>query len=198
MKQTDPQFKLRLPEELKVRIEAAAEEAKRSMNAEIVDRLESSFHDNSSLRLEEAERVVGVFMAFFTAAITSAQKVVERLPAEEQNEFIPAAIIKLMHHLFMGKGDSVEGFRILQALGPVLGLQSDGRTIEEKAANVDKLLERLKKTDYVQKNVGFLTHIINERDQVRGESGEDLSAKKEPTDTVRTSRKKVGAKKTAS
>jgi len=42
-KQTDPQYKLRLPAELKERIERAALENKRSMNAEIVHRLEESF-----------------------------------------------------------------------------------------------------------------------------------------------------------
>jgi hypothetical protein len=40
---TDPQYKLRLPAELKARIETAAKAANRSMNAEIVSRLEESF-----------------------------------------------------------------------------------------------------------------------------------------------------------
>lgn len=43
MKQTDPQYKLRLSQELKDQVEAAAKEAGRSMNAEIVARLEGSF-----------------------------------------------------------------------------------------------------------------------------------------------------------
>lgn len=42
-KQTDPQFKLRLTPGLKIRIERAAEENNRSMNAEIIARLEESF-----------------------------------------------------------------------------------------------------------------------------------------------------------
>ncbi len=42
MKQTDPQYKLRLPQELKDQIETAAKAFGRSMNAEIVARLESS------------------------------------------------------------------------------------------------------------------------------------------------------------
>lgn len=42
MSRTDPQFKLRLPLELKEQIEAAAEENHRSMNAEIVARLQES------------------------------------------------------------------------------------------------------------------------------------------------------------
>lgn len=41
---TDSQVKLRIPTELKQRIEAEAQDAKRSMNAEIVARLENSFN----------------------------------------------------------------------------------------------------------------------------------------------------------
>ncbi|MFC0710727.1 Arc family DNA-binding protein [Azorhizophilus paspali] len=43
MKQTDPQFKLRLPAELKARIDQAAADSHRSINAEIVARLAASF-----------------------------------------------------------------------------------------------------------------------------------------------------------
>ncbi|MDZ7863356.1 Arc family DNA-binding protein [Acidovorax sp.] len=43
MSRDDPQMKIRLPEEVKARIDAAAAEAGRSLNAEIVARLESSF-----------------------------------------------------------------------------------------------------------------------------------------------------------
>lgn len=43
MKQTDPQYKLRLPQELKDQVEEAAKQSGRSMNAEIVARLEQSF-----------------------------------------------------------------------------------------------------------------------------------------------------------
>ena len=42
-KQTHPQYKLRLPPELKARIENAAGANRRSMNAEIVARLERTF-----------------------------------------------------------------------------------------------------------------------------------------------------------
>lgn len=43
MKQEDPQFKLRLPSELKQRIDVAAKENQRSVGAEIVARLQASF-----------------------------------------------------------------------------------------------------------------------------------------------------------
>lgn len=41
---SDSQVKLRLPTELKQKIELEAQDAKRSMNAEIVARLENSFN----------------------------------------------------------------------------------------------------------------------------------------------------------
>ena len=43
MSRTDPQFKLRVPPELRLQIEQAAHAARRSMNAELVIRLEASF-----------------------------------------------------------------------------------------------------------------------------------------------------------
>lgn len=42
MSREDPQFKLRMPPELKARIEQAAKESRRSLNAEIVARLEET------------------------------------------------------------------------------------------------------------------------------------------------------------
>ena len=44
--QTDPQYKLRLPADLKEKIKKASEENHRSMNAEIVARLEKSVRDD--------------------------------------------------------------------------------------------------------------------------------------------------------
>lgn len=43
MSASDPQMKIRLPVELRDKIAAAAEAAKRSLNAEIVSRLEETF-----------------------------------------------------------------------------------------------------------------------------------------------------------
>ena|SRR5215207_8393914 len=42
-KQTDPQYKLRIPADLKARIERAAESSKRSMNAEILSVLHFAY-----------------------------------------------------------------------------------------------------------------------------------------------------------
>ena len=52
MKQTDPHFKMRLSPELKEQISVAAKAAGRSMNAEIVQRLDESF--------QKTERVVKI------------------------------------------------------------------------------------------------------------------------------------------
>lgn len=43
MSRTDPQFKLRMPAGLRAQVERSAWAARRSLNAEIVIRLESSF-----------------------------------------------------------------------------------------------------------------------------------------------------------
>lgn len=43
MSRTDPQFKLRMPPALRAQVEQAAKQANRSLNAEIVTRLQASF-----------------------------------------------------------------------------------------------------------------------------------------------------------
>lgn len=43
MSRTDPQFKLRMPAALRAQVDQSAKAARRSLNAEIVIRLESSF-----------------------------------------------------------------------------------------------------------------------------------------------------------
>jgi hypothetical protein len=50
MSRTDPQFKLRVPPALRIQIEQAAQAARRSMNAELVIRLEASFAKEQPLQ----------------------------------------------------------------------------------------------------------------------------------------------------
>jgi hypothetical protein len=57
MKQTDPQYKLRLPQQLKEQIESAASESGRSMNAEIVARLQESFTGEFNVQVETSEEL---------------------------------------------------------------------------------------------------------------------------------------------
>lgn len=58
MKQTDPHFKLRLPPDLKEKIERASAASQRSMSAEIVARLAASFDDIPD-RVLALENLVG-------------------------------------------------------------------------------------------------------------------------------------------
>lgn len=59
---TDPQYKLRMPADLKAQIEGAARVNKRSMNAEIVARLEESlktqFTDEQKAKIQEEQRAI--------------------------------------------------------------------------------------------------------------------------------------------
>lgn len=57
MKQTDPQFKLRLPPALKDRLEKVAEEAGKTLTAEIVSRLEASFAPQAITTGEQQLRI---------------------------------------------------------------------------------------------------------------------------------------------
>ncbi|MDC8802434.1 Arc family DNA-binding protein [Halomonas pacifica] len=65
MTRADPQFKLRMPLELKEQIDKAAEENHRSINAEIVARLQSTFDEqrlyghklSSEITSEEAKEL---------------------------------------------------------------------------------------------------------------------------------------------
>jgi hypothetical protein len=77
MSREDPQFKLRMTEDLKARIEDAAKANNRSMNAEIIARLEASFAEaakggkgnpppiEETLMLQQAELVEKVKREFF-------------------------------------------------------------------------------------------------------------------------------------
>jgi len=52
----DPQFKLRLPNALKARLEGAAKKADRTLTAEILNRLENSFPIPSASGLPEIDQ----------------------------------------------------------------------------------------------------------------------------------------------
>lgn len=56
MSRDDPQFKLRMPQGLRLIAEQAAKAAGRSLNSELIARLESSFLNESSEKLLTAER----------------------------------------------------------------------------------------------------------------------------------------------
>lgn len=50
MSRTDPQFKLRVPPELRAKIEQSAFASRRSMNAEVVIRLEASYAQENAAK----------------------------------------------------------------------------------------------------------------------------------------------------
>lgn len=58
MSREDPQLKLRLPQELKERVEEAARQNRRSVNAELVARVEESFELNHSVPADKPFGVV--------------------------------------------------------------------------------------------------------------------------------------------
>lgn len=58
MARDDPHFRLRLPPDLKARVEDAARAAGRSINAEIVQRLEASFAAPQAAMTEERLRAL--------------------------------------------------------------------------------------------------------------------------------------------
>ena len=74
-KQTDPQFKLRMTPEIKDAIEAAAKANNRSMNAEILSRLERSFKESDlSKTLTELETIIEAFKTVFDVELTLMKK----------------------------------------------------------------------------------------------------------------------------
>ncbi|MFD2677295.1 Arc family DNA-binding protein [Camelimonas lactis] len=58
MARDDHQLKFRVPEGMKQRLEAAAVESKRSLNAEIIDRLDASFEVMSDMQKAALEREI--------------------------------------------------------------------------------------------------------------------------------------------
>lgn len=66
--QSDPQYKLRLPEELRSKIKESANTHNRSMNADIVARLEDSFTGatNASEFNEKLQEMAGELIALST------------------------------------------------------------------------------------------------------------------------------------
>lgn len=78
MTREDPQMKLRLPVELKDRLTALAEENGRSLNAEVVKRLEESLERDAGKAPPVDDRTMDLF------ADTVAGKVVQALDEREK------------------------------------------------------------------------------------------------------------------
>ncbi|MBJ2139258.1 Arc-like DNA binding dprotein [Delftia sp. 60] len=96
MKQTDPQYKLRLPQELKDLVEEAAKRTGRSMNAEVVARLQTTFEAPLLGRLSaatdpslECEEPVSIYDIKMSAE--AVERIEKRLERIEQAVLPPAA-----------------------------------------------------------------------------------------------------------
>ena len=80
-KQTDPQFKLRMTPEIKEAVEKAAIKNNRSMNAEILARLEQSF-DPLIADVKETGDIYGPMEKII-------ERVIRRVREEERNAGVP-------------------------------------------------------------------------------------------------------------
>lgn len=129
MAREDLHFRLRIPEELKARIETEAQKNMRSMTAEIVDRLESSFHSEvdrdeqlATLHryMEDMERERGTLVA----TLNNQERILQRLT--EAHRTI-AILAKSLGESFLTQGDRSDMLRILaSALAEVdVDLSSD-------------------------------------------------------------------------
>lgn len=88
MARDDLHFRLRIPEELKNKIEVAAQENRRSMTAEIVHRLEESFTPDGSIG----------------GALSGDYVIPEDTPDEEIDRAIHNAIAKALKSLGVRRG----------------------------------------------------------------------------------------------
>lgn len=92
--QTDPQYKLRWPEELRQKVAQSAKEHNRSMNADIVARLEQSFELSERQAVIEQNHLNNIMT-------TSANvEVLENLMLEmKKNKAIQEELLKTQQHL---------------------------------------------------------------------------------------------------
>ncbi|ULR87209.1 Arc family DNA-binding protein [Comamonas sp. B21-038] len=122
MSREDPQMKIRLPAELKARIEAAATASTRTLNAEVVDRLQGSFEAGASpdLIVDQAKQIYDLRrqLAFNLMAMAEAAALIGELKPDEK------ALIQSLK-------EEVEKAKPQVALG--LTKISDGATDDERA-----------------------------------------------------------------
>ena len=81
MARTDPQFNLRMPQGLKDQIDEAALRSNRSINAEIVLRLQQSFLNDSSVTPLEIMQKAEHFLAETMAMRSQVEQQLEKLTA---------------------------------------------------------------------------------------------------------------------
>jgi len=89
MSRTDPQFKLRMPPTLRAQVELAAWKAKRSLNAEIVHRLESTFFSAEQLDDQRLAETVRSRLGGPTVSV-SIDDLIDEARADGKSEPVPA------------------------------------------------------------------------------------------------------------
>jgi hypothetical protein len=93
MSREDPQMKIRLPEALKARIEQSAEAAGRSMNSEIIARLQATYDETVVTTVEARVKPGAEEKRFEFNADEIADKVVERLEGRNKRKAAPNKVI---------------------------------------------------------------------------------------------------------
>ena len=90
MARNDPQINLRIPAELKERVEAAAAANKRSMNAEIAERLEASLRHDEEIKLPSDPNAFREAMVFAIGRVVDrpefSEKLAEALATRERKK----------------------------------------------------------------------------------------------------------------
>ena len=161
MSRTDPQFNLRLPEALKDRIVAAANENKRSATAEILARLESSPKPmaRNGLSLSTALPILGIdnphrirhesstygALKDLLDLIRNAGRISEVWLAVRNGEYNRSALSVVLH---------IDGFTLL-ADHTLLTIERRAREIE-----VEELIENLDRIGLLEGATSFMTQRV--------------------------------------
>ena len=75
MSRTDPQFKLRMPPALRARVEQAARASMRSLNAELVFRVEQSFEGADEVARVLSSNPINALLGFLRAICCTRQSI---------------------------------------------------------------------------------------------------------------------------
>jgi predicted DNA-binding protein len=140
MAREDFQFKSRLPYELKERLAAEAERAKRSLSAEVVARLEASFEpsvDSAVIReraatlqaaLDVHQRIARISSALPTILATFLRDVLEDLPTELRSSVRSADVAYALANAVMHN----DGDALADTLAPLLLPATDVEQAKER------------------------------------------------------------------
>ncbi|HCF7328962.1 TPA: Arc family DNA-binding protein [Pseudomonas aeruginosa] len=162
MGRTDPQFNLRLPETLKDKIVAAANENKRSATAEILARLEANPKPlaNNGLSLSTALPILGIenphriryasstygALKDLLCLIRNADRISEVWLAVRKGEYNRSALTVVLH---------IDGFMLL-ADHTLLTIERRAREIE-----VEDLIENLDRIGLLEGATSFMTQRVD-------------------------------------